>query len=134
MALAVASLIERYRRLRSQPMWSLLAADTGSETIACLQVLLYDTDRRLAQSVFAERLLRLLNAGSLETVTLEAAQKRIVSWRDAGYVVRHLEEHDTEPYVSVRTSRTIVAVAVSYSFITTIVIEATTTKDAPRSS
>lgn len=98
MALAVASLIERYRRLRSQPMWSLLAADTGSETIACLQVLLYDTDRRLAQSVFAERLLRLLNAGSLETVTLEAAQKRIVSWRDAGYVVRHLEEHDTEPY------------------------------------
>ena len=68
MALAVASLIERYRRLRSQPMWSLLAADTGSETIACLQVLLYDTDRRLAQSVFAERLLRLLNAVSLEII------------------------------------------------------------------
>ena len=95
--MAIATLTESYKVLRHQTAWSLLAADTGPETLALLQTLLFETDRRLANSVFVDRLMRLLNEMSVETVTREAAATRIVQWRQAGYVVRTLTDRDTEP-------------------------------------
>ena len=95
--MAIATLAESYKLLRRQTAWSLLAADTGPETLALLQTLLFDDDRRLANSVFIDRLTRLLNETSTETVSREAAAARIVQWRQSGYVVRSLTDRDSEP-------------------------------------
>lgn len=53
--------IETYRQLRRGTAWSLLAADTAPETIAYLQTLLFDDERSLPESVFIDRLTRLMN-------------------------------------------------------------------------
>lgn len=95
--MAIATLAESYKALRRQTAWSLLAADTGPETLALLQVLLFDTERRLPNSVFTDRLMRLMNELSVQTVTREAAAARIAQWRQAGYVVRSFAENDAEP-------------------------------------
>ncbi len=95
--MAIATLTESYKVLRHQTAWSLLAADTGPETLALLQTLLFETDRRLPNSVFVDRLMRLLNEMSVESVSREAAAARIVQWRQAGYVVRSLTDRDAEP-------------------------------------
>lgn len=95
--MAIASLTESYKVLRRETAWTLLAADTAPETLALLQTLLFDNERRLTNSVFTDRLTRLLNETAVETVTREAAAARIVQWRQAGYVVRSLTDRDTEP-------------------------------------
>lgn len=95
--MAIASLTESYKVLRRETAWTLLAADTAPETLALLQTLLFDNERRLSNSVFTDRLTWLLNETAVETVTREAAAARIVQWRQAGYVVRSLTDRDTEP-------------------------------------
>ena len=95
--MAIASQIEAYRRLRREKAWALLAADTGPETIAFLQTLLYDDERELPESVFVDRLVRLMNQVSAETVTRDMASQRVTIWRQAGYIVRSLTDRDAEP-------------------------------------
>ena len=95
--MAIASLTESYKVLRRETAWTLLAADTAPETLALLQTLLFDNERRLTNSVFTDRLTRLLNETAVENVTREAAAARIVQWRQAGYVVRSLTDRDAEP-------------------------------------
>src|SRR5580698_11279326 len=48
--------IAAYRKMRSGPLWRLLAADKGPVVIGLLQALLFDSDRTLPASVFYERL------------------------------------------------------------------------------
>lgn len=79
--MAIASLTESYKVLRRETAWTLLAADTAPETLALLQTLLFDNERRLTNSVFTDRLTRLLNETAVENVTREAAAARIVQWR-----------------------------------------------------
>ena len=50
--------IAAYRRMRSQPLWRLLASANGPTVIALLQSHLYDKERRLAASILFERLTR----------------------------------------------------------------------------
>ena len=95
--MAIATQIEAYRQMRKQTAWSLLAADTGPETIAYLQALLYDEERELVESDFVDRLMRLMNQVSPDTVTREMAAQRVAAWRHAGFVVRSLTDRDAEP-------------------------------------
>jgi hypothetical protein len=76
----------------------LLAADTAPETIAFLQVLLFDTDRRVRESVLIERLTRILNDMRTETVLREQTVALLAQWRRNNYIVRTLVERDDEPY------------------------------------
>ena len=39
--MSIRTLIENYRELRQSPIWRLLAADTGPQSIAILQTLLF---------------------------------------------------------------------------------------------
>ena len=48
--------IAAYRKMRTGPLWRLLAADKGPVVIGLLQSLLFDSDRTLPASVFYERL------------------------------------------------------------------------------
>jgi hypothetical protein len=96
--MAAPALIESYRRLRKEVVWSLLAADTAPETIAFLQVLLFDTDRRVRESVLIERLTRILNDMRTETVLREQTVALLAQWRRNNYIVRTLVERDDEPY------------------------------------
>ncbi len=95
--MGIATQIELYRVLRAQTAWSLLAADTGPETLAYLQTLLFDSERSLPNSVFVDRLQRLMNQTSAQTVDREAAASKIIQWRQQGYVVRTLSANDAEP-------------------------------------
>lgn len=95
--------IERYRELRRSTAWTLLAADTAPETIAFLQTLLFDDERTLAESVLIDRLTRLMNRASIETVSRETASGRIAQWRHAGYIIRSLSERDSEPVYELST-------------------------------
>ena len=45
-----------YRQLRSQPLWRLLAADTGPTVLALLQTHLYDAECSLPASILHERI------------------------------------------------------------------------------
>ena len=95
--MGIATQIELYRVLRSQTAWSLLAADTGPETLAYLQALLFDSERSLPNSVFIDRLHRLMNQTSSQSVEREAAAAKVTLWRQQGYVVRSLSDNDSEP-------------------------------------
>jgi hypothetical protein len=48
--------IATYRRMRTQPLWRLLASDNGPTVIALLQAHLYDSDRRVPPSILFARL------------------------------------------------------------------------------
>ena len=95
--MGIATQIELYRVLRSQTAWSLLAADTGPETLAYLQTLLFDSERSLPNSVFIDRLHGLMNQSSTQSVDREAAAAKVTLWRQQGYVVRTLADRASEP-------------------------------------
>lgn len=95
--MAISTQIETYRQLRRGTAWTLLAADTAPETVAFLQTLLFDEERTLAESLFIDRLTRLMNQVSTESVSRESAGARIAQWRRQGLVVRSLSDRDSEP-------------------------------------
>ena len=81
--------IATYRRMRSQPLWRLLASANGPTVIALLQSQLYDKERRLAASILFERLTR-----DLETLRAQGddfpqtAQAYVANWLGDGYLER----------------------------------------------
>ena len=81
--------IAAYRRMRSQPLWRLLASANGPTVIALLQSQLYDKERRLAASILFERLTR-----DLETLRAQGddfpqtAQAYVANWLGDGYLER----------------------------------------------
>ncbi len=98
-------LIENYRLMRGRPMWSLLASDSAPETIACLQVLLFDEDRHLPVSVFAERLKLLLNEVYAESIESTQVQAKLNAWRNAGYIaIRYMDDASDEPFVELTSA------------------------------
>lgn len=81
--------IAAYRRMRSQPLWRLLASVNGPTVIALLQSQLYDKERRLPASILFERLTR-----DLETLRAQGddfpqtAQAYVAGWLGDGYLER----------------------------------------------
>lgn len=65
--------------------------------MALLQILLFDNERRLKESVIIDRLGRLLNQMSSDTVTREEVVKLLADWRNYKYVLRTLPPKDDEP-------------------------------------
>lgn len=82
-----------YERLRTEPTWRLLSANTAPEVLALLQFLLYDTDRMLPASVLTERLtteLEILRAHGRELAGTAAYYLR--DWRQEGWLERRYPE------------------------------------------
>lgn len=78
-----------YRRMRTQPLWRLLASDDGPTVLGLLQTHLYDAGRTLPASVFHERIARELEL--LRTLGEEwpqTAQAYIAGWLADGYLER----------------------------------------------
>jgi len=73
--------IATYRRMRSQPLWRLLASDNGPTVIGLLQSHLYESERSLPSSIMHERIGR-----DLETIRAQGddfpqtAQAYIANW------------------------------------------------------
>ncbi|MDM7555657.1 DUF3375 domain-containing protein [Xanthomonas fragariae] len=87
--------IARYRTLREQPLWKLLAADQAPEVIGLLQTLLLDSERRLPASVLHERLQRMLDELNVDQLLRElprTAQVYIAHWLTQGWLERRLPE------------------------------------------
>jgi len=82
--------IGTYRRMRSQPLWRLLAAVNGPVVIGLLQVHLYEGERSLPASIFHERigkdLEELRSRGELSSHT--PPQGYIATWLADGYLER----------------------------------------------
>lgn len=91
------ALLAKYKKLRDQPAWRLLAASTGPEILAILQTLLFDSERRVKESVLIERMLRIYNEMETESVTREMVLAKLTSWRNDKYVMRQFIEGDEEP-------------------------------------
>ncbi|WP_305806526.1 DUF3375 domain-containing protein [Stenotrophomonas sp. YIM B06876] len=87
--------VARYRHLREQPLWKLLAADHAPEVIGLLQSLLLEGERRLPAAVLHERLqqqLDDLNAGQLLHELPRPAQAYVAHWLAQGWLERRLPE------------------------------------------
>ncbi len=95
--MAVQSLIHSYRQMRAKPMWSLLASDNASETLAHLQTLLFDKERSLPTSLFLERLRLQLDSASDETVNHAQALAKANQWRKAGFLRISYMQGQEEP-------------------------------------
>ena len=78
-----------YRRMRTQPLWSLLASDQGPTVLGLLQTHLFETERTLPASILHERISRDLEdlRGHGETFPL-TAQAYIARWLSDGYLNR----------------------------------------------
>lgn len=94
--------ITRYRHLREQPQWKLLAADHAPEIIGLLQGLLMEGERTLAAPVLHERLQRALDQLNGEELSRElprTAQAYVAHWLAQGWLERRLPEGaDQEQY------------------------------------
>jgi len=81
--------ITTYRRLRTQPLWRLLASDNGPTVIGLLQSHLYENERSLPSSIMHERIGR-----DLETLRAQGydfpqtAQAYIANWLAEGFLNR----------------------------------------------
>ncbi|MCL1790682.1 MAG: DUF3375 domain-containing protein [Peptococcaceae bacterium] len=81
--------IATYRRLRSGPLWRLLASDNGPTVIGLLQSHLYETQRTLPSSVLHERVERDLEVLRAQGEDFpQTAQAYIASWLADGYLER----------------------------------------------
>ncbi len=97
--------ITTYRRMRTQPLWRLLAADNGPTIIGLLQTHLYDNERRLAASVLFERLgrdLEELRANGNDFP--QTAQAYVANWLSDGYLERRFPAGVTEEVYELSTA------------------------------
>jgi hypothetical protein len=98
---AVAS----YRRMRSQPLWQLLAADNGPIIIGLLQSHLYENERTLPASIFYERIGRDLEDLRAEGEVLPQTAKVYVSnWLQSGYLERRFPSGAAEEVYELSSS------------------------------
>ena len=102
--MSFSSLIAQYKTLREQPAWKLLAATTAPEILAALQILLFDNERRVKESVLIERLQRMYDDLETGTVTREMILAKLNSWRNDKYITRQFIEGDEEPYCELTPS------------------------------
>jgi hypothetical protein len=78
-----------YRRMRTQPMWRLLAAGSGPTVLSLLQAHLYDAERSLPASIFHERIGRdLERLRGLGEDWPQTAQNYVAGWLAEGFLER----------------------------------------------
>lgn len=95
--MAIQSLIQSYRQMRTKPMWTLLASDNACETLSHLQILLFDKDRSLPASVFLARLQEQLDSLTSETVNRGQTQAKVNQWTKAGFLRLSYIQGQEEP-------------------------------------
>ncbi|MEO7497743.1 MAG: DUF3375 domain-containing protein [Massilia sp.] len=96
--------IVTYRRMRKQPLWSLLAADNGPTVLALLQATLYETVRSLPASIFHERIERELERlRNLGDDFPQTAQQYVATWLAAGYLERRFPSGSQEEQYELAT-------------------------------
>ena len=97
--------IATYRRMRTQPLWRLLAADNGPVVIGLLQSHLYENERNLPASILFERLTRDLEELRAEGLDFpQTAQAYVAGWLSAGYLERRFPSGATEEEYELSTA------------------------------
>lgn len=97
--------IATYRRMRTQPLWRLLAADNGPVVIGLLQSHLYENERNLPASILFERLTRDLEELRAEGLDFpQTAQGYVAGWLNAGYLERRFPSGATEEEYELSTA------------------------------
>jgi hypothetical protein len=98
-------LLATYRRMRTQPLWRLLASDNGPTVMAMLQTHLYDAERSLPASILHERigreLERLRNLGEQWP---SPPQQYVAGWLADGYLERRFPPGSSEEDYELATS------------------------------
>jgi hypothetical protein len=81
--------IAMYRRMRTKPLWRLLASHSGPTVIGLLQTHLYESDRSLPASIFHERIARDLEELRAQGEDFpKTAQAYVASWLAEGFLER----------------------------------------------
>jgi hypothetical protein len=81
--------IATYRRMRTQPLWRLIASNNGPTVIGLLQSHLYESERSLPASIFHERIGRDLEELRAQGEDFpQTAQAYVASWLAEGYLER----------------------------------------------
>ncbi|MDR0442039.1 MAG: DUF3375 domain-containing protein [Treponema sp.] len=97
--------IATYRRMRTQPLWRLLASDKGPVVIALLQSHLYENERSLPASMLYERIERELETlQSQGDAFPQTAQSYVANWLADGFLVRHFPQSSTEEEYELSTA------------------------------
>ena len=97
--------IAAYRRMRTQPMWRLLASDSGPTVIGLLQSHLYEKERSLPASILFERLTRDLEELRAQGDGFpQTAQAYVASWLNEGYLERRFPAGATEEEYELSTA------------------------------
>lgn len=97
--------IATYRRMRTQPMWRLLASGNGPTVIGLLQSHLYENERHLPASILFERL-----EGDLEELRArgddfpQTAQAYVAGWLGDGYLERRFPPGASEEEYELSTA------------------------------
>jgi hypothetical protein len=95
-------------RLRTQPVWSLLAADNGPYIVALLQTHLLEGGRSLPASILHERIARDLEELRARGADLpQTAQAYVAQWLSAGYVERRFPAGAAEEQYELSSAATV---------------------------
>jgi hypothetical protein len=98
-------LLATYQRLRTQPLWRLLAANNGVTIIGLLQAHLYENERVLPASIFYERIeyeLEILRAQGEDFP--QTAQAYVATWLADGYLERRFPTGASEEEYELSTA------------------------------
>lgn len=97
--------IATYRRMRTQPLWRLLAAANGPTVIGLLQAHLYENERRLPASILFERLTRDFEALRAQGDDFpQTSQVYVANWLSDGYLERRFPPGATEEEYELSTA------------------------------
>jgi len=97
--------IATYRRMRTQPLWRLLASDNGPVVIGLLQSHLYENERSLPASIMHERIERDLESLRAQGVDFpQTSQAYISAWLSDGYLERRFPPDATEEEYELSTA------------------------------
>lgn len=97
--------IATYRRMRTQPLWRLLASGNGPTVIGLLQSHLYEKERSLPASILIERLTRDLEDLRAQGDDFpQTAQAYVANWLSDGYLERRFPAGATEEVYELSTA------------------------------
>lgn len=98
-------IIATYRRMRTLPLWRLLASTKGAIVIGLLQSHLYDSERSLPASILHERVERDLEELRMQGEDLpQTAQAYVASWLSDGYLERRFPPDASEEVYELTTA------------------------------
>lgn len=94
-----------YRRMRTKPLWRLLASHSGPTVIGLLQTHLYESDRSLPASIFHERIARDLEELRAQGEDFpQTAQAYVASWLAEGFLERRFPSGVSEEEYELSTA------------------------------